>query len=53
MCLGTGVIILEAQKAEAGRLHIQSQLEVELFKALGTIVGTTGRGVGGVGWRGR
>lgn len=45
VCLGIGVTILETQKAEAGGLHIQSQLDVQLFKALSAILGTPERGV--------
>lgn len=45
VCLGIGVTILETQKAEAGGLHIQSQLDVQLFKALSAILDTPERGV--------
>lgn len=47
MYLGTGFIIPETQKAEAGGLHIQTQPEVQRFKALGAILVTTERDVCG------
>lgn len=44
---------LETQKAEAGRLHIQRQPEVQQFEALGATLVTTERVVCRSSWGGR